>query len=139
MINRLHAYFDSTKVGYRDYFRQLIFLTFVPLSILLLGLHLVGSYGLTIKPALACSAGFVLVLAVSLVFYILKGPKRLKYIMSVTIVSIMIIQSVRLLVLASMRLTPPHAHYAQRNSLLYPCACSQHFYLATHFACLHVH
>ena len=107
MINRLHAYFDSTKVGYRDYFRQLIFLTFVPLSILLLGLHLVGSYGLTIKPALACSAGFVLVLAVSLVFYILKGPKRLKYIMSVTIVSIMIIQSVRLLVLASMRLTPP--------------------------------
>ena len=35
MTNRLNTYFDSTKVGRRDYFRQLIFLTFVPLSILL--------------------------------------------------------------------------------------------------------
>lgn len=51
MTNRLNTYFDSTKVGRRDYFRQLIFLTFAPLSILLFGLHLVGSYGLTIKPA----------------------------------------------------------------------------------------
>lgn len=32
MTNRLNTYFDSTKVGRRDYFRQLIFLTFVPLS-----------------------------------------------------------------------------------------------------------
>ena len=107
MNNRLHTYFDSTKVGRRDYFRQLIFLTFVPLSILLFGLHLVGSYGLTIKPALACSACYVMVSVVSLLFYILKGPKRLKNIMSVFIVSIMIIQSVRLLVLASMRLNDP--------------------------------
>lgn len=107
MTNRLNTYFDSTKVGRRDYFRQLIFLTFAPLSILLFGLHLVGSYGLTIKPALACSACYVFVSAVSLLFYILKGPKRLKNIMSVFLVSIMIIQSVRLLVLASMRLNDP--------------------------------
>lgn len=107
MTNRLHTYFDSTKVGRRDYFRQLIFLTFAPLSILLFGLHLVGSYGLTIKPALACSACYVMVSVVSLLFYILKGPKRLKNIMSVFLVSIMIIQSVRLLVLASMRLNDP--------------------------------
>lgn len=68
MTNRLNTYFDSTKVGRRDYFRQLIFLTFAPLSILLFGLHLVGSYGLTIKPALACSACYVFVSAVSLLF-----------------------------------------------------------------------
>lgn len=107
MINRLNTYFDSTKVERRDYFRQLVFLTFAPLSILLFGLHLVGFYGLTIKPALACSACYVFVSAVSLLFYILKGPKRLKNIMSVFLVSIMIIQSVRLLVLASMRLNDP--------------------------------
>lgn len=107
MTNRLNTYFDSTKVGRRDYFRQLIFLTFVPLSILLFGLHLVGSYGLTIKPALACSACYVFVSAVSLLFYILKGPKRLKNIMSVFLVSMMIIQSVRLLILAYMRFSDP--------------------------------
>ena len=107
MTNRLNTYFDSTKVERRDYFRQLVFLTFAPLSILLFGLHLVGSYGLTIKPALACSACYVFVSAVSLLFYILKGPKRLKNIMSVFLVSIMIIQSVRLLILASMRLNDP--------------------------------
>ena len=33
----------------------------------------------------------------------------------------------------------PHAHYGQHNCLLHPCAYSQHFYLAPHFACLHVH
>lgn len=49
MNNRLHTYFDRTRVGRRDYFRQLIFLTFAPISILLFGLHLVGFYGLTIK------------------------------------------------------------------------------------------
>ena len=43
-------------VGRRNYFRQLIFLTFAPISIILFSLHLFGSYGLTIKPALACSA-----------------------------------------------------------------------------------
>ena len=59
MNNRLHTYFDCTRVGRLDYFRQLIFLTFAPLSILLFGLHMVGSYGLTIKPALVCSACYI--------------------------------------------------------------------------------
>lgn len=102
MNNRLHTYFDRTRVGRLDYFRQLIFLTFAPLSILLFGLHLVGSYGLTIKPALVCSACYVIVSAVSLIFYLFRGPKMLKYIMPVFFVSLMIIQSGRLLVLASM-------------------------------------
>lgn len=101
MNNRLHTYFDRTRVGRRDYFRQLIFLTFAPISILLFGLHIFGSYGLTIKPALACSASYVLVSAVALIVYIVKGPKRLKYIMSAFILSLIIIQNVRLLVLAS--------------------------------------
>ena len=102
MNNRLHTYFDRTKVGRRDYFRQLIFLTFAPISIILFSLHLFGSYGLTIKPALACSACYVLVSAVSLIVYIVKGPKRLKYIMSAFVISLIIIQSVRLLILAFM-------------------------------------
>lgn len=102
MNNRLHTYFDRTRVGRRDYFRQLIFLTFAPLSILLFGLHLVGSYGLTIKPALVCSACYIIVSAVSLIFYLFRGPKMLKSIMQVFFVSLMIIQSGRLLVLASM-------------------------------------
>lgn len=107
MNNRLHIYFDRTRVGRRDYFRQLIFLTFAPISILLFGLHLLGSYGLTIKPALACSAFYVLVSAVSLIVYIVKGPKKLKYIMSAFLFSLIIIQNVRLLVLASMGLHDP--------------------------------
>ncbi len=102
MNNRLHTYFDRTMVGRRDYFRQLIFLTFAPISILLFGLHLVGFYGLTIKPALACSTCYVLVSVVSLIVYIVKGPKRLKYIMSAFVISLIIIQSVRLLILAFM-------------------------------------
>lgn len=102
MNNRLHTYFDRTRVGRLDNFRQLIFLTFAPLSILLFGLHLVGSYGLTIKPALVCSACYIIVSAVSLIFYLFRGPKMLKSIMSVFFVSLMIIQSGRLLVLASM-------------------------------------
>ena len=89
-------------VGRRDYFRQLIFLTFAPISILLFGLHLVGFYGLTIKPALACSTCYVLVSVVSLIVYIVKGPKRLKYIISAFVISLIIIQSVRLLILAFM-------------------------------------
>ena len=101
MNNRLHTYFDRTRVGRRDYFRQLIFLTFAPISILLFGLHLVSFYGLTIKPALACSTFYVLVSAVSLIVYIVKGPKKLKYIMSAFLLSLIIIQNVRLLVLAS--------------------------------------
>ena len=42
MNNRLHTYFDRTRVGRRDYFRQLIFLTFAPISIILFSLHLFG-------------------------------------------------------------------------------------------------
>ena len=94
-------------VGHRDFFRQLIFLTFAPISILLFGLHLAGSYGLTISPALACSACFVVVSAVSLIFYIVKGPKKLRYIMSTCLILLMIIQSVRLLILATVGAVPP--------------------------------
>lgn len=101
MNNRLHTYFDRTQVGRLDYFRQLIFLTFAPISILLFSLHLLGSYGLTIKPALACSACYVVVSAVALIVYIVKGPKKLKYIMSAFLFSLIIIQNVRLMVLAS--------------------------------------
>lgn len=101
MNNRLHTYFDRTRVGRRDYFRQLIFLTFAPISIILFSLHLLGSYGLTIKPALVCSACYVVVSATALIVYLLKGPKRLKYIMSAFLLSLIIIQNVRLLVLAS--------------------------------------
>lgn len=115
MNNRLHTYFDCTMVGHRDFFRQLIFLTFAPISILIFGLHLAGSYGLTIRPALACSACIVVVSVVSLIFYIVKGPKRLKYIMSTYLILQMIIQSARLLILASMGQYPPHVHNAQHN------------------------
>ena len=94
-------------VGRRDFFRQLIFLTFAPISILLFGLHLAGSYGLTISPALACSACFVVVSAVSLIFYIVKGPQKLRYIMSTCLILLMIIQSVRLLILATVGAVPP--------------------------------
>ena len=94
-------------VGRRDYFRQLIFLTFAPISIILFSLHLFGSYGLTNKPALACSACYVVVSAVALIVYIVKGPKKLKYIMSAFLLSLIIIQNVRLLLLASMGLHDP--------------------------------
>ena len=107
MRNLLHKYFDRTKVGRLDYFRQLLFLTFVPLSIFLFGLHLVGSYGLTIKPALACSACYILVASVALIAYLFQGPKKLKRIMPVCLVLLMVIQSVRLLVLASIGLHAP--------------------------------
>lgn len=88
-------------MGRLDYFRQLIFLIFTPISILLFGLHLVGSYGLTNKSVLACSACYVVVSAVALIVYIVKGPKKLKYIMSALLFALIIIQNVRLLVLAS--------------------------------------
>ncbi len=106
-MDLLHTYFVRTRVGRRDYFRQLIFLTFAPISIILFSLHLFGSYGLTFKPALACSAFYVLVSAVALIVYIVKGPKKLKYIMSAFLFSSIIIQNVRLLLLASMGLHDP--------------------------------
>ena len=141
MNTRLHTYFDRTMVGHRDFFRQLIFLTFAPISILLFGLHLAGSYGLTISPALACSACFVVVSAVSLIFYIVKGPQKLRYIMSTYLILLMIIQSVRLLILATVggNTPPKNAHNAQHNCLLCHCACSQYFLLAQRFACLYMH
>lgn len=107
MKNLLHTYFDRTRVGRLDFFRQLIFLTFASLSILFFGLHLVGSYGLTIKPALACSVCYILVAAVALIVYLFQGPKKLKFIMPVCLVSLMVIQSVRLLVLAYIGLQDP--------------------------------
>lgn len=55
----LHEYMDRSKVGRLDYFRQLIFLAFTPLSTILFSLHLLGSYGLTTHPALACSACYI--------------------------------------------------------------------------------
>ena len=139
MNNRLHTYFDRTMVGRRDYFRQLIFLTFAPISILLFGLHLVGFYGLTIKPALACSTCYVLVSVVSLIVYIVKGPKRLKYIISAFVISLIIIQSVRLLILAFMGQHDPHAHDGQHNYLLYSCSCSQRFYITPNLARLRMY
>lgn len=70
MNNRLHTYFDRTRLERIDYFRQLIFLAFTSLSIVLFGLHLVGSYGLAIQSALACSACYVLAAAVALIVYL---------------------------------------------------------------------
>ena len=102
MNNRLHTYFDRTRLERIDYFRQLIFLAFTSLSIVLFGLHLVGSYGLAIKSALACSASYVLAAVVALIVYLFQGPKKLKHILPVLLVTLMIIQSVRLLILASM-------------------------------------
>ena len=102
MKNLLLTYFDRSQVGRTDYFRQLIFLTFASLSILLFGLHLFGSYGLTVKPALACSACYVVASAVAIIVYLLNGPRKLKRIMPAFLVTVMVVQSVRLLVLASM-------------------------------------
>ena len=102
MKNLLPTYFDRSQVGRTDYFRQLIFLTFASLSILLFGLHLFGSYGLTVKPALACSACYVVASAVAIIAYLLNGPRKLKHIMPAFFVTVMVVQSVRLLVQASM-------------------------------------
>ena len=53
---------------------------------------------------------------------------------------LMIIQSVRLLILATVGgSTPPNAHNAQHNCLLRHCACSQYFLLAQRFARLYMH
>ena len=104
MNNRLHNYFDRTRLERIDYFRQLIFLAFTSLSIVLFGLHLVGSYGLAIKSALACSACYVLAAVVAFIVYLFQGPRKLKHIVPVLLVTLMIIQSVRLLILASMGL-----------------------------------
>lgn len=91
MNNRLHNYFDRTRLERIDYFRQLIFLAFTSLSIVLFGLHLVGSYGLAIKSALACSACYVLAAVVAFIVYLFQGPRKLKHIVPVLLVTLMII------------------------------------------------
>lgn len=139
MNNRLHTYFDRTRVGRRDYFRQLIFLTFAPISIILFSLHLFGSYGLTIKPALVCSAFYVLVSAVALIVYIVKGPKKAEVYNERFPLLPYNYTKCATAGLSLFWFSRPHAHYGQHNCLLYPCAYSLHFYLAPHFACLHVH
>lgn len=107
MNNYLHSYFDRTQVGRRDYFRQLVFLTFTPLSILLFLFHLLGLYGLTVRPALICSACYAIISAISLGIYLLKGPQILKSIMPFSLISLMVIQGVRLVTLANMGLQEP--------------------------------
>lgn len=139
MNNRLHTYFDLTRVGRRDYFRQLIFLTFAPISILLFGLHLFGSYGLTNKPALACSACYVVVSAVALIVYIVKRTKKAEVYNERFPLIPYNYTKCATIALSFYGAARPHAHYGQHNCLLHPCAYSQHFYLAPHFACLHVH
>lgn len=107
MNNHLHSYFDRTQVGRRDYFRQLVFLTFTPLSILLFLFHLLGLYGLTVRPALICSACCAIISAISLGIYLSKGPQILKSIMPFSLISLMVIQGVRLVTLANMGLHEP--------------------------------
>lgn len=107
MNNHLHSYFDRTQVGRRDYFRQLVFLTFTPLSILLFLFHLLGLYGLTIRPALICSACCAIISAISLGIYLSKGPQILKSFMPFSLISLMVIQGVRLVTLANMGLHEP--------------------------------
>lgn len=102
MGNRLKTYFDRTQVSRRDFFRQLIFLTFVPSTILLITLHLAGSYGLTLLPARVCSACCIAVSVVALGFYLWKGPKMLRRILPAYFLSLTLIQCVRLSVLAAM-------------------------------------
>ena len=130
MNNRLHTYFDRTRVGRRDYFRQLIFLTFAPISILLFGLHLVGFYGLTIKPALACSACYVLVSAVSKkaeIYHVRFRHLANNYSKRATAD------------LSFYGAARPHAHDGQHNYLLYSCSCSQRFYITPNLARLRMY
>lgn len=122
MNNHLHTYFDRTQVGRRDFFRQLIFLTFVPLSILLFSLHLLGSYGLNVQPALLCSVCYVIGSVVSLVLYLLKGPKKLRYIMPVSVIFSMLVQGGAAIDIGFYGTPRPYAYYAQSYHLLSNCA-----------------
>lgn len=107
MKNRLNQYLDRTKVGRLDYLRQLLFITFAPLAIVLFSLHLLGCYGLTILPALVSSACYVATTLIAVFFYLWKGPNILERVMSVYLVAVALIQSVRLVILAFMGQMPP--------------------------------
>ena len=102
MIKCLHEYLDRSKVGRLDYLRQLIFLTFTPLATILFSLHLLGGYGLNVRPALACSACYVAATVAALCLYLWMGPKKLKLILPAYLIASTIIQCVRLLILAGM-------------------------------------
>ena len=98
----LHEYLDRSKVGRLDYLRQLIFLTFTPLATILFSLHLLGEYGLNVRPALACSACYVAATVAAFCLYLWMGPKKLKLILPAYLIASTIIQCVRLLILAGM-------------------------------------
>ncbi len=102
MIKCLHEYLDRSKVGRLDYLRQLIFLTFTPLATILFSLHLLGGYGLNVRPALACSACYVAATVAAFCLYLWMGPKKLKLILPAYLIVSTIIQCVRLLILAGM-------------------------------------
>lgn len=102
MNKRLHEYLDRSKVGRLDYLRQLIFLTFTPLATILFSLHLLGGYGLNVRPALACSACYVAATVAAFCLYLWMGPKKLKLILPAYLIVSTIIQCVRLLILAGM-------------------------------------
>lgn len=102
MIKCLHEYLDRSKVGRLDYLRQLIFLTFTPLATFLFSLHLLGGYGLNVRPALACSACYVAATVAAFCLYLWMGPKKLKLILPAYLIASTIIQCVRLLILAGM-------------------------------------
>lgn len=102
MNKRLHEYLDRSKVGRLDYLRQLIFLTFTPLATILFSLHLLGGYGLNVRPALACSACYVAATVAAFCLYLWMGPKKLKLILPAYLIASTIIQCVRLLILAGM-------------------------------------
>lgn len=107
MKHRLSQYLDRTKVGRLDFIRQLLFVTFTPLAIVLFSLHLLGCYGLTILSAQLCSVCYILTSTIALLLYLWKGPKILKHLLSIYLVAVASIQSVRLVILASMGQQPP--------------------------------
>ncbi len=107
MKHRLSQYLNRTKVGRLDFIRQLLFVIFTPLAIVLFSLHLLGCYGLTILSAQICSACYILTSAIALLIYLWKGPKVLKQLLSIYLVAVASIQSVRLVILASMGQQPP--------------------------------
>lgn len=107
MNKLLRQYFDRTKTGRLDYLRQLIFITFAPLSVILFALHLFGSYGLDVWPALACSACFIGVTLAASCLYLLKGPETLNRILPPHLTILTMIQCARLIFLARMAQEQP--------------------------------
>lgn len=110
---RISQYFDHAKVDRLGYYRQLLFLLPLPLTILPFVLHLFGVFGQPQPSLLACSVGYVVVSLVALAVYLQKGPKRLASIFSVYLVAVMMIQFVRLLLLAN--LEPQRTMLAMAN------------------------